>query len=149
MLCTDWARVDRNSAKEFCGWARAAMRFGAMRKSQRLGAGGQGNSECGVASGRAIPCTLSAWLGGCGQAIPSGQGVVYVPVQSYSFRACMHASYALSVSCAMQERVYRTVLQCTRSMLDAKSVVQSYSCTAVATHCARAVYRCIVLGPGS
>eukprot|EP01047_Picozoa_sp_COSAG01_P115280 COSAG01_NODE_43932_length_424_cov_1.692308_1_plen_84_part_00 len=27
MLCTDWARVDRNSAKEFCGWARAAMRF--------------------------------------------------------------------------------------------------------------------------
>jgi hypothetical protein len=68
MLCTDWARVDRNSAKEFCGWARAAMRFGAMRKSQRLGAGGQGNSECGVASGRAIPCTLSAWLGGCGQA---------------------------------------------------------------------------------
>jgi hypothetical protein len=30
---TDWARVDRSLAKQFCGWARAAKRFqGAMGK---------------------------------------------------------------------------------------------------------------------
>ena len=78
-----------SSAMQFCGWARAAMRFqGAKRKPARAAM----RFRVRVASGHAIPCTLSGWVRAAKRFRAAKESY------RYSFRACMHgyASYALS-----------------------------------------------------
>lgn len=94
MLCTDWARVDRNSAKEFCGWARAAMRFGAMRKSQRLGAGGQGIPSAGWrAAVRFRAHSVHGWVGAAKRFRAAKESYTYRYSRTAFGPACMLATH--------------------------------------------------------